>query len=707
MRKINDKLLSWASIMDPQTEEQAKMTATMPFIYPYVALMPDAHLGRGSTVGSVIPTLGVVLPSAVGVDIGCFVGETKIPLIDGTQATLKELTNRTEPFWVYSCKNGRVVPGRAIALKTRENAELIRVVVSGGDEIICTPDHQFLMKDGTYVEAKDLKFNDSLMPLYRSWQTRDGYERSSTGRGNGALTHKMIYEHFHGTLPEGWVVHHDNHNHFDNRPENLIGMTQEEHSKYHREVGRKFDNSDPAFQEKRINGIRKSMTDPEMRALKADVGTKNITRYMAERPDHFKYAVSGNGNRGAPFLIKANTSEKTCDDCGHVSKNLSAHRWHKVREHGLEAQTNHKVVSVERLDRREDVYCLQVEEYHNFALSAGVFVHNCGMCAVRTQFTKEDIAGKDLKNLREQIERAVPSSMGNENRKILPSAQARINVLEKLASESGFDPDTYHSRWRQQLGTLGSGNHFIEVCLDETDRVWLFLHSGSRGVGNKIAQHHIGVAQRYCERHWISLPRNEDGKEEKDLAYLVEGTAEFERYVTELHWAQEFARHNRDEMMDRVVRQLSYWMGGTNGPILVAEEMRVNTHHNYTEKERHHGRDVWLTRKGAVDAQEGKWGLIPGSMGTRSYVVRGKGNKVALCSAPHGAGRKHSRNKARTLFKIDDLRKRMEGIEFRDSESLIDEIPDAYKEIDTVMQDAADLVEIVHTLRQIVNVKGD
>lgn len=335
----------------------------------------------------------------------------------------------------------------------------------------------------------------------------------------------------------------------------------------------------------------------------------------------------------------------------------------------------------------------------------------CGMIGVRTKFSKPDLGERSLRHLREQIERAVPSSMGGENKRILPSAAERIAQLEALARVSGFNPDTYHSRWREQLGSLGSGNHFIEVCLDETDRVWLFLHSGSRGVGNQIAQHHIKVAADQCRKNGHVFPRKPpskkypDGQEDTDLAWLTAGTPEFEQYIKELHWAQEFARHNRDEMMDRVVRQFSYWMFGEDGR--VEEETRINTHHNYAVQEVHFGKAVWITRKGAVDAKEGKWGLIPGSMGTRSYVVRGKGDPTALRSAPHGAGRRFGREEAKRRFNMDTMRERMAGIEFRDSEKLLDEIPDAYKDIDQVMKDAYDLVEIVHTLRQIVNVKGD
>lgn len=319
----------------------------------------------------------------------------------------------------------------------------------------------------------------------------------------------------------------------------------------------------------------------------------------------------------------------------------------------------------------------------------------CGMIAVRTAFTRDDLAGHDLSELRQQIERAVPLSAGAANKKIVATAAPRIADLEALAVEAGFDPDSYARHWRLQLGTLGSGNHFIEVSADETGAVWLFLHSGSRGVGNRIASAHIRIAREYCARHWISLP-------DPDLAYLVEGTAEFDRYIAELRWAQHFALLNREEMMDRVVRQLSEWLGRE-----VDEAERINCHHNFTEKEQHWGRKVWVSRKGAIQADAGRPGLIPGSMGTASYVVVGRGNALSLNSSPHGAGREYSRSAARRTFTHDQLREAMAGIEYRDTDAFIDEIPAAYKPIDRVMADAADLVEVRHTLRQLVNVKGD
>ena len=319
----------------------------------------------------------------------------------------------------------------------------------------------------------------------------------------------------------------------------------------------------------------------------------------------------------------------------------------------------------------------------------------CGMIAVRTQYVADDLP-PDRRPLREAIEDVVPLSAGVYNTEVSRThTHLRIMELDDKAGAAGFDPASYAGNWKLQLGTLGSGNHFIEVSLDEDDRVWLFLHSGSRGVGNKIATTHIKVAQKQCAKRFIQLP-------DPDLAYLVEGDDEFWRYIRELRWAQHFALLNREEMMDRVIRCFEEFVHGE-----VIEDERINCHHNYTEQETHFGKKVWLSRKGAIDASAGTMGLIPGSMGTRSYVVEGKGNRLALNSSPHGAGREYGRRHAQRTFSYEQLVESMEGIEWSGSREFIDEIPSAYKDIDVVMRDAADLVEVRHTLRQIVNVKGD
>ncbi|WP_296390271.1 RtcB family protein [Williamsia sp.] len=323
----------------------------------------------------------------------------------------------------------------------------------------------------------------------------------------------------------------------------------------------------------------------------------------------------------------------------------------------------------------------------------------CGMIAVRTTFDAGVIENLDRAELRTSIESAIPLSPGNYNRAVdrYPFTAGRIAVLEELAAADGVDL-SHSPKWREQLGSLGGGNHFIELCLDEVDRVWMFLHSGSRGVGNRIAQRHIKIAQRLCKQWHIPLPNG-------DLAYLPHGTSELDVYLCDLAWAQRFALENRAEMMDRFRQAFAHWVGLDGDPATLETE-RINCHHNYTVREHHGGKDVWLTRKGAIDAHEGVRGIIPGSMGTRSYIVTGKGHGGGLCSAPHGAGRRYSRTEAKRRYTEADLEAAMTGIEYRHGAEWIDEIPQAYKDIDVVMADAERLVSIDHVLRQVLNVKG-
>ncbi|MBM4469885.1 RtcB family protein [Rhodococcus hoagii] len=343
----------------------------------------------------------------------------------------------------------------------------------------------------------------------------------------------------------------------------------------------------------------------------------------------------------------------------------------------------------------------------------------CGMIAVETRYTKADLDRNaetytvqargyeqpvrmskacTLADLREAIEAAIPLSPGNYNADTtrFPHTATRITRLEVFGRNLGVDL-SHSPKWREQLGSLGGGNHFIELCLDERDHVWLFLHSGSRGVGNKIAQKHIRAAQEQCTAAGVQL-------EHKDHAFLVEGTAAYDDYLRELRWAQAFAAYNRDEMMDRYVTVFADWLGVDREAV---EVQRINAHHNYTtDYILPDGERVLLTRKGAIDATGGKLGLIPGSMGTKSYIVMGKGNLASHSSAPHGAGRVFSRAEAKRRFTEADLADRMKGIEYRHGEAWIDEIPDAYKDIDVVMADSAQLVEVLHELRQLMNVKG-
>jgi tRNA-splicing ligase RtcB len=322
----------------------------------------------------------------------------------------------------------------------------------------------------------------------------------------------------------------------------------------------------------------------------------------------------------------------------------------------------------------------------------------CGMIAVRTPLTRSDI--RNPAAIRAGIERRIPMSAGKNNSRLTPTATGRVKTLELLASETRAAPDQYDSHWKLALGTLGGGNHFIELADDADGAVWLTLHSGSRGVGNKIGNHYIRTAQDLCRKMHVQLP-------DRDLAYLPEDHPAFTAYLRDLNWAQQFALHNRNEMMDRVLTEVSFAVYGEDGHQAGLELQRINSHHNFTQKEHHFGRTVWVTRKGAIRARKDDWAMIPGSMGTRSYIVIGKEHPASFHSAPHGAGRRYSRTRARRLFSMADLSKAMEGIEYRHSKVLLDEIPGAYKDIDEVMDNAKDLVEVKYVLKQFVNVKGD
>jgi tRNA-splicing ligase RtcB len=319
----------------------------------------------------------------------------------------------------------------------------------------------------------------------------------------------------------------------------------------------------------------------------------------------------------------------------------------------------------------------------------------CGMVAVRTALGRGDIS--DPGRIRQEIERRVPMSAGRNNKKVSDTAAPRVARLEALAKK---DYGSIDASWRLQLGTLGGGNHFIELATDEAGAVWVTLHSGSRGIVNRIGNLHIKRAQRRAASDGIALP-------DRDLAYLSEGTPEFDAYIDDLHWAQEFARLNRDEMMDRVMMVLSHAIYGTPHRTRELEVQRINCHHNFSQIETHFGEEVWITRKGAIQAKREMWAMIPGSMGTRSYIVTGLENPMAFHSAPHGAGRRYSRTAARRLFNVHDLESAMRGIEFRHSHGLVDEIPSAYKDIDEVIDHARSLIEVKHVLKQFINVKGD
>ncbi|MDO6694545.1 RtcB family protein [Aliiglaciecola sp. 3_MG-2023] len=319
----------------------------------------------------------------------------------------------------------------------------------------------------------------------------------------------------------------------------------------------------------------------------------------------------------------------------------------------------------------------------------------CGMNAVRLSLKASDLPD-NLAQIRHDIESTVPLGAGGQHKydQVQGGSALAMNLDKILAKHPQINRHGNARKFANQLGTLGSGNHFIEICIDENDDVWVMLHSGSRGIGNMIGQYFIRLARKEMETHQINLP-------DKELGYLLEGTQSFNDYVEAVAWAQDYAMLNREHMMKAVLRSLTLRLK----PFAVTKEA-INCHHNFVDKELHDGHHVWVTRKGAIRARESELGIIPGSMGAKSYIVKGKGNAESFCSCAHGAGRKMSRTKAKKAFTVADLSAQTQGIECRKDEGVIDEIPSAYKSIDKVMEMQRDLVEVVHTLSQVVNVKG-
>ena len=322
----------------------------------------------------------------------------------------------------------------------------------------------------------------------------------------------------------------------------------------------------------------------------------------------------------------------------------------------------------------------------------------CGMNAIRTSLTASDLPDS-LAELRHDIERSIPLGAGGRHQradvldahfKRLPQGDPRWGraLLSGVANDKGLEKAS------AQLGTLGSGNHFIEICLDEAQAVWVMLHSGSRGTGNIIGRQFIEQAKQLMEKYFITLP-------DKDLAYFPVNTQDFEDYVAAVGWCQDYALENRRVMLELIVNSMRHRL-----PPFELTTEAINCHHNYVERENHYGENVWVTRKGAIRARDGDLGIIPGSMGAKSFIVRGKGNPESYNSCSHGAGRKMGRKEAVRRFTVADLEEQTRGVECRKDAAVLDEIPSSYKDIDEVMANQADLVEIVHTLKQVCCVKG-
>ncbi|MBI5828974.1 MAG: RtcB family protein [Chloroflexi bacterium] len=669
------------------------------------ALLPDAHVGYGLPIGGVLATEGAVIPFAVGVDIACFSGDTKIPLLDGNDYTLADLANRTEPFCVYACKpDGKIVVAQATSIKTRVNATLVEVTIDNGGKILCTPDHEFMLRDGAYQKASELVTGQSLMPFY-SQRDDEGYLRIQQNySGRWHRVHWMVARSgLLGKIPrfqaQRTVIHHRDFNEANNNPDNLEFMGDRDHSSFHRSlVDQNTHWQSEEFEKRRKQALSAKARTEEGHHYFAARGRENLKTYWEQDYERAKANCAGNGQRGKLFLIARNKSDKgraqsreiaarihICDVCGEQVKSYIGLYNHRKRDHGVTGKlSNHKVVSVQRVKENQDVYCLVVPDYHNFALSAGVFVHNC-----RMRLSLYPVAPNLIGQKQGQFERSL---MEQTQFGMGAAWQGNRRAEHAVLDDPAWDATAFLRSLRDtayaQLGTSGTGNHFVEwgtfsikeadsqLGLEPGDYLALLSHSGSRAVGFKIANAYSQLA--------ADLHPGLD-KTVRHLAWLDLDSESGQEYWLSMELAGRFASANHTVIHRRVA-----------GAVGLKEIASVENHHNFAWRETlPNGRKVIVHRKGATPAGRGVMGIIPGSMGDAGYVIRGKGEPAALSSASHGAGRAMSRKAAiNSITKTArDQYLRERGITLLGGG--LDESPQAYKPVEAILGAQSDLVEVV------------
>ena len=716
-RKIVDlenRLVDFATVPDIEASAltQLKNLARLPFIHSNgVAVMPDVHAGIGSTVGTVIATDKAIIPAAVGVDIGCVDADTEYLSPTGW----KRIADYDgSPVAQYSLDTGIatfIVPFSFVKkpakhfwhLKTRYGVDQM---LSGDHRVL----HRKTARPG----------NTGKLCVITADQLAELHGANVLGFSGKFLTTFSIHTQTRLDLSDAdlrvmAMVCADGA--FDARRNSLRCVLQfTKERKLLRAVDlltaaeiefKRDDLTDDRglvhrvifnapMREKSLGAFWSAdamqLETLAMEAMKWD-GWDNRVYYTRDKPsaDFMQYALSACGYRA---VMREDEREGGVDYRVFANANI---------EVGMRGTPKTPIVKVDGAGQFQ--YCFSVPSSYWIMRRGGnvAITGNCGMNAVRLTLKASDLPD-NLSAIRNAIEKAVPLGAGGQKAKgkhdivgwdTLP---ATLFEHHKSIIDPIFGSDVYKflSKASPQLGTLGSGNHFIELCVDENQDVWVMLHSGSRGIGNMIGRHYIEKAKRNMEKFFISLP-------DTDLAYFPEDTEDFNDYVAAVKWAQDYALENRRVMMVAVLAALRDSVPKAFLPTTEA----VSCHHNYVEKENHFGRNLWVTRKGAVQAREGQLGIIPGSMGQKSYIVRGKGNLESYCSCSHGAGRQMSRTEAKRRFSLVDLIAQTDGVECRKDESVLDEIPGAYKSLDTVMANQADLVEVVHVLKAVLCVKGN
>jgi tRNA-splicing ligase RtcB len=693
--------------VEEAAKRQLQNLTSLPFV-THVAAMPDCHFGIGATVGSVIATKGAIIPAAVGVDIGCVDADTEFLTSSGWKRIADYKAG--DDVLIYDPDRECAWFEAPQAYVKRPSQGFHHLKTKYGIDHMVSSDHRLLTYPAT--RARD----------FAGWSVESARDFASTHarnvQGHGSrlnTTPETVYQPYvlHYTDAQlrvivmtaadaslqgsAAVLNLRKRRKFERALRLLVEADCEIVSTHDDESGMRI-RYRPICPIKELNQLWGASSE-QLRVIAEEVlhwdGNEKdhvfFTRKKAEA-DFVQWAFLASGKRA---VLRADA------DGDEIDYRVFAHGNTKI---GVKSVPKTPIEFVPSPDGLE--YCFTVSTGFFLVRRGGVTVltGNCGMMAVRTTLTANDLP-ESLSALRTRIERAVPHggpgpSGGWNGRSGVPNSVMRRWMDSGL--ETRFEalckkhPKLDSANSLVHLGTLGGGNHFIEVCLDAEQRVWVMLHSGSRGIGNRIGQTFIEKARE------MLMKRHGGGAvPDKDLAWFEDGEAEFKDYVEAVAWGQDFARHNREAMMQRVLSAMREVL-----PPFTTDKAAVNCHHNYVQAEDHFGQRVFVTRKGAVRAGAGDLGIIPGSMGAKSYIVRGLGNADSLCSCSHGAGRKLSRSEAKRQFSVEDVIEQTAGVECRTDAGVIDEIPAAYKSIDDVMAAQSDLVSIEHTLRQVLCVKG-
>lgn len=713
------KLWDSAAPFEAQAMEQLRKTSMLPFIHSHVAGMPDVHLGIGATVGSVVPTKGAIIPAAVGVDIGCVDCDTEYLSPSGWQK-ISEYVEGDVLCYNPETKTAYFVhPYKHVV---RESKGFYRLKTKYGVNQKISSDHKMLV----YVGGRQ--------DLYEKYRTPTAEEFSTKHKSLVAgCTHRIktapefcsLFSRVDLTLEQIRVVVMTSADCLLTPRRAILRVKKK----------RKFERAKQLLSSAGVEILKEEFRDDIFQIDFSPVSeVKSLTQFYGASREQLSVIIDEilhwDGNLKDKVFFTAVEKEADfvhwaltiCGFRGVLRKDArqtevggKIRKWIDYRVYrnentlvGVNGYPKTPIEFVESTDGKE--YCFGVETGFFIIRRGGVtaITGNCGMVAQRTSLTANDMPS-DLKPLYAEIARAVPhgrtnnggeGDRGSWSRSGTPASVAntwRTKLEPRFKKILAKYPRIGDHNAATHLGSLGGGNHFVEVCLDEEDQVWAMLHSGSRGVGNRIGQQFIRAAKEDVEKsHQQSrLP-------DPDLAFLTENTQLFDDYVEAMLWAQDYAMLNRQLMMDRMLEAMRKVL-----PVsFTLDKVAINSHHNYASREHHFGEDIWVTRKGAVNAARGQLGIIPGSMGTGSFIVEGLGNAESFCSCSHGAGRRLSRGKAKAEITMEQHAEAMQGIEARLDKDVLDESPAAYKPIESVMAAQTDLVRPVHRLRQILNIKG-